>query len=350
MTTNTPMGLKEAAEALLKVLGPNQDARVWDAMEQLRFAAATPTPSDAEMREELEAAGIDVDGCLDRLGALIARESAKARAATPTQDDWTCQDCGKDVVDRWGAEVHEAEGCPETPTPEQPAINDRIKTSSVRAWCETPVEEVWRDRAREVFRDVEIEPGDLRDDQIEGLATALRGYARTPEQPDTRGLECNNCSLWPELAAAWPDAKAGDRCPATYLDDHDCDGTLVPSEQETCPYRFDGGEGCQLDSGHYSPHQWEDAGKPTGYFAAATPTPEQPDTDALKVAVELSDQVRFYTLSPDRAGVLRRAGESLVASALTAAADKAHALGLQGRGLDGKLLPAPPFTQEDRGQ
>lgn len=41
-------------------------------------------------------------------------------------------------------------------------------------------------------------------------------------------LECNNCGSFPERADLLTDEhKAGDQCPCCYLDDYDCDGTLV---------------------------------------------------------------------------------------------------------------------------
>ncbi len=52
---------------------------------------------------------------------------------------------------------------------------------------------------------------------------------------------------------------------------------------------------------------------PTGPF----PEKPTPEPDAIEDAKALSDQLRFYAASPDRAGVLRREGEKHIAQALT---------------------------------
>jgi len=44
-------------------------------------------------------------------------------------------------------------------------------------------------------------------------------------------LECNVCGKRPvQWGLLRPDAAPGDQCPCCYLDDYDCDGTLVLSE------------------------------------------------------------------------------------------------------------------------
>lgn len=41
-------------------------------------------------------------------------------------------------------------------------------------------------------------------------------------------LECNNCGSFPKRAGLLtPEHRPGDQCPCCYLDDYDCDGTLV---------------------------------------------------------------------------------------------------------------------------
>jgi len=45
--------------------------------------------------------------------------------------------------------------------------------------------------------------------------------------------ECNSCGSRPfQWGLVRPDHKAGDQCPCCYLDDYDCDGTLVLLESE----------------------------------------------------------------------------------------------------------------------
>lgn len=96
----------------------------------------------------------------------------------------------------------------------------------------------------------------------------------------------------------------------------------------------------------HSPEPCDDCEEYAQFLVAFRDAPTPLTQSSVEDAKTLSDQLRFYAASPDRAGVLRREGEKHIATAIDAAAQAAHALGRQGRGLDGELLPPVPFITQ----